>query len=271
MEDDWGRDCGVELALDWPEFELPEAPRPRATLVVCGNADFGAGIARIEGIESAPDGPVDARLDPLDLRGCFRAIELEVVDEDGAPIPRFQVSFFPTGHEFDPCNWRNPGRTWARPRQRVFENGRATLATLHDALDVAIVAPGRSAVRLDGLAASQRVVLTPARTVHVRLAEGLVPPRTGVVLGATFVEDRLSKWGGSVGIPPTPKRVEAWLPDPAAGGSVPFDRDGRVALDLRFDPREAQPLALGELDVRDGARYVVARDEDGALVVLLDG
>jgi hypothetical protein len=136
----------------------------------------------------------DPRLDPLDLRGRQRLLEIELVDERGQPVAQGRAYSRPSGA--------------ADARWSFAESSGSGLRLLCDGrpLDVTIAAEGFLCSELEQLAASRRVTLQRAAQLRLELAGGLALPEPPLYLGLElkpldgsgscgFVESRLVFFG----------------------------------------------------------------------------
>ena len=186
------------------------------------------GLVDVPGIVVRAGGTTrDTGLDPIDLRGRVRMIQLSVVDRDRKPVsPAFAVIHGPSEHA--------PGR-------RVeFQGGRARLVSGVLSVDLEVGAPGYRTARLERVDGDREVVLQPAITVHLRLVGAMVPEPPSF-LRATLV--------------PAPKEGEARIRPPSGQRWI-------VTLDpeaLKRDPSFLQMLAL-----KSGLPYFDGSDFDQA-------
>ncbi len=150
-------------------------------------AATGTEIGRVEDI-TVREGETarDPRFDPLDLRGSFRLIELELADERGQLVSQGRAYSRPSG-EAD-ARW-----TYARA-----EGGRLKLLRDDRPLDVAITSPGFLRTELDRVTDSQRATLRRAASVRLELAGGLAVPEPPLFLGAALTPVQPGRFLGFV-------------------------------------------------------------------------
>jgi hypothetical protein len=128
-------------------------------------AATGSEIGRVDGIVVPAGEPAnDPRLEPLDLRTAGHLIELELVNEAGAPVPDGRAFSRPTGESAARWSFASP------------VGGRLQLLSAGGPLDVTISAAGFLRTDLEQVSASQRVVLRRAATLRLYLASGLRLP-----------------------------------------------------------------------------------------------
>ncbi|HKB14957.1 MAG TPA: carboxypeptidase-like regulatory domain-containing protein, partial [Planctomycetota bacterium] len=150
-------------------------------------AATGTEIGRVEDIPVREGETArDPRLDPLDLRGGFRLIDLELADERGAPIFQARAYSRRSGEAND--RW-----TYARA-----EGGRLKLLRDERPLDVSITSPGFLRTELDRVTDSQRVALRRAASVRLELAGGLAVPEPPLFLGAALTPVQPGRFLGFV-------------------------------------------------------------------------
>ncbi len=121
------------------------------------------------------DGQPDPRLDPADLRGALKRMELTLVDEDGIPVRRFQYGLVQDGK--DPTSWHDG------------LGGRLRLLSRTDLVRLRLVASGFRSQDLALQTGDNRATMRP----HARLVLRLAAP--GLASGH-HLSARLDRLGG---------------------------------------------------------------------------
>jgi len=93
--------------------------KPGSYMLAVGAGIEERTVERIRGISAGPGVVRDARLDPLDLRGRYRVIRLNVLDEDGRTVNAFVIAKYPSGRS--QVGWtRWPGILTAKEREEYL-------------------------------------------------------------------------------------------------------------------------------------------------------
>ena len=159
----------------------------------------------------------DARADPLDLRGKYRLLDLEPIDERAEPIRDARA--------FSRSAGDSAAKWIAAPRQA----GHLLLLSDGRPLDVAISAAGYLRAEFEGINASQKVTLRRAPKLRLQLAGGLRVPDPPLYLGVELIPLEAGRFPGL-----------------ADGGLRYFDELGELACQFAFagDVRVELSVAL---------------------------
>jgi hypothetical protein len=128
-------------------------------------------LVEIGGIEVRAGEPThDPRLQPIDLRGRLRMLDITVRGPDGRPVDAQNGGVFVRGEA--PALWQGD----------VLSEGRVTLPLCEPAVDVLVSVPGYRTERLSSVATDTAVVLRLALAVRVRLEQPLPDEDTALLL-----------------------------------------------------------------------------------------
>jgi hypothetical protein len=148
-------------------------------------AATGSAVGAVEGVKvRAGEAARDRRLDPLDLRGTCRMIELDVVDSVGVAVRDARAFSRPSGNA--DARWVFAGR----------EGGKLQFLSTGVPLDIAISATGFLRTELDRVTESQRVTLRTTAKLRLELAPDSRVPDPRLYLGVRLTPLRAGHSSG---------------------------------------------------------------------------
>jgi hypothetical protein len=166
-------------------FALPGL-RPGSYCVRVVHAASAGTLASVAGLRVVAGQTLrDPRLDPLDLRGGQRLLELELCDEHGLPVAQGRAFSRPSDEPEARWTAAEPAGT----RLRILCDGRP--------LDVSIAAEGYFRTELERVRESRRVTLQRGAELRLELAGGVQLPEPPIFVGVELTPLEAGPSGGS--------------------------------------------------------------------------
>jgi hypothetical protein len=115
----------------------------------------------------------DPQLDPIDLTDDVFAYRIEVADDEGRPVTNGYVA--------------TEGPSNQSRMAYAIRNGAAIVLAFERFVDLEVSSPGHTTLLLTGVDGDRQVMLDPALSVRLRLADDVCLPRSPVVLQAKLI------------------------------------------------------------------------------------